>query len=77
MTAQTQTDADPRFGALLDLTQGLMLKYGELASNVAAHLPDEVRAELVDHTQTLLQEARDRFAEIAAMGSSASESNGE
>lgn len=63
----TTSTPDPRFGPLLDLTQGLMLKYSELASNVAAHLPDDVRAELIDHTQTLLQEARDRFAEIAAM----------
>lgn len=63
----TQADTDPRIGALLNLTQGLIVKYGELASNVAEHLPEQVRAELIDHTQTLLQEARDRYAEIAAM----------
>ena len=69
MTDTAPTPApDPRFGPLLDLTQALMFKYSELASNVAVHLPDAARAELIDHTQTLLQEARDRFAEIVAMG---------
>lgn len=65
----TQMDPDPRIGALMDLTQGLILKYGELASNVAAHLPEEARVELVEHTQTLMREARDRYEEIAFMGS--------
>lgn len=65
----TQADTDPRIGALMDLTQGLILKYAELASNVAAHLPEDVRAELIEHTQTLIQEARDRYEEIALMGS--------
>ncbi|MEU0787587.1 hypothetical protein ABZ341_39355 [Streptomyces sp. NPDC006173] len=63
----TQADSDPRIGALMDLTQGLILKYTELASNVAAHLPADVKAELVEHTQALVQEARDRYAEIACM----------
>lgn len=63
----TPQPADPRIAPLLDLVQGLMGKYSELASNLAAHLPDRVRAELVEHTQTLLQEARDRFTEIAAI----------
>lgn len=63
----TQPDMDPRIGALMDLTQGLLLKYTELVSNVAAYLPDEAKAELVDHAQTLVQEARDRYAEIALM----------
>ncbi|MDX2697239.1 hypothetical protein [Streptomyces ipomoeae] len=67
MTDSTPTP-DPRIGPLLDLTQALIGRYSELASNVAEHLPDEARAELIDHTQTLLQEARDRFAEIANMG---------
>ncbi|MFJ9101262.1 hypothetical protein ACIRJM_22675 [Streptomyces sp. NPDC102405] len=65
----TQADTDPRIGALMELTQGLILKYTELASNLAAHLPDEVKAELVEHTQTLVQEARERYEEIALMGS--------
>jgi hypothetical protein len=56
----TLPETDPRIGALMDLTQGLILKYTELASNVAAHLPDQVKAELIEHTQTLVQEARDR-----------------
>ncbi|MDX3839534.1 hypothetical protein [Streptomyces europaeiscabiei] len=63
----TQPDTDPRIGALMDLTQGLILKYTELASNVAAHLPDEARAELIEHTQTLVEEARARYEDIALM----------
>jgi hypothetical protein len=67
----TTPDPDPRIGPLLDLTQALIVKYSDLASNVAEYLPDDARAELIDHTQTLLQEARDRFAEIANMGKTA------
>lgn len=63
----TQADTDPRISALLSLTQGLIVKYSELASNVVEYLPERARAELIDHTQTLLQEARDQYAEIAAM----------
>jgi hypothetical protein len=62
-----QAAPDPRVGALLELTQALIMKYTELASNVAEHLPERVRAEFIDHAQTLAQEARDRYAEIAAM----------
>lgn len=56
---------DPRVPALLELTQALIYRYGELAANLAAHLPEDAKAELVDHTQTVMQEARDRIAEIA------------
>jgi hypothetical protein len=69
----TLPETDPRISALMDLTQGLILKYTELASNVAAHLPDRAKTELIEHTQTLIQEARDRYAEIARMGSGAEE----
>ncbi|NEB70292.1 hypothetical protein G3I39_25025 [Streptomyces fulvissimus] len=63
----TDASTDPRVGALLELTQGLLTRYTELASSVAGQLPGPVRAELVDHVQTVAQEARDRYAEIAAM----------
>ncbi len=58
---------DPRIGPLLNLTQVLILRYGELASNVAEYLPDNVKAELIDRAQTLMREAQDAYAEIAAM----------
>lgn len=67
MSETTPATPDPRLGPLLDLTQALMGKYSELASNVASYLPDDARTELIDHTQTLLQEARDRFTEIVNM----------
>jgi hypothetical protein len=66
MSEQTNT---PQISALLELTQGLLYRYGELASNLAEHLPESVKAELVDHTQTVIQEARDRITEIALMAS--------
>jgi hypothetical protein len=71
----TAPQPDPRIGPLLDLTQALIVKYSDLASNVAVHLPDDARAELIDHTQALLQEARDRFTEIANMDRTATPIN--
>ncbi len=64
--SDTTPQTDPRVPALLDLTQALIYQYGELASNLAAHLPEDAKAELIDHTQTVMQEARDRITEIAA-----------
>lgn len=65
MTSEPPTD--PRIPALLDLVQALIGRYGELASSLAEHLPAEVKAELVDHVQTVTREARDRVAEVALM----------
>ncbi|MFF8482297.1 hypothetical protein [Streptomyces antibioticus] len=64
----TRADADPRIGALLDLSQALIRSYGELASSVIEYLPEGARAELVEHVQVLMREARGRYEEIALMG---------
>jgi hypothetical protein len=66
-----QADTDPRIGALADLAQNLLMQFTTLATTSAEHLPDGVRAEMVEHVNKVAAEARNRFAEIAAMGSSA------
>lgn len=58
--------ADPRIAGLVQLVQGLITAYTDLASNVAAYVPDHARPELVNQVQTLRQEAVDRIAEISA-----------
>lgn len=64
----TEPDLDPRVAALASLAQELMTQYGQLAQSVAEHLPDSVKAELVEHVQGVLGEAQGRYAEIAAEG---------
>ena len=68
-----QADTDPRIGALTDLAQSLLMQFTTLATTSAEHLPDDVRAEMVEYVNKVAAEARGRFAEIAAMGSSAEE----
>lgn len=58
--------ADPRIAGLIQLVQGLITAYSDLASNVAAYVPDHARPELVNQVQALRQEAVDRIAEISA-----------
>lgn len=58
--------ADPRLGALVQLTQGMITKYGELAGSLGEHIQDEaVRRELIDHVQNVMAEARKVWADIA------------
>lgn len=66
MTDTQPAPADPRIGALIQLTQGLITAYSDLASNVATYVPQDARSELVNQVQTLRQEAVDRIAEISA-----------
>lgn len=64
----TERPADPRIGALLSLTQGMIAKYGELAGVLGENIADEaIRRELVEHVQTVMDEAREVWGEIATM----------
>ncbi len=54
---------DQRIGPLLQLAQGLMAKYNELAQIFANQITDDAdRAQLIEHVQTVLGEARDAYA---------------
>ena len=66
MTDTQPAPVDPRIASLVQLAQGLITAYTNLASNVAAYVPDHARPELVNQVQTLRQEAVDRIAEISA-----------
>lgn len=66
MTDTQPAPVDPRIAPLVQLVQGLITAYTDLASNVAAYVPDHARPELVNQVQTLRQEAVDRIAEISA-----------
>ncbi|MFI9331922.1 hypothetical protein ACIGZJ_30825 [Kitasatospora sp. NPDC052868] len=68
MTTQAQEPraADPRIGPLLDLVQGVLAGYGELATTFAENVPDpEARQRLLRHTQNLIIDARTRYSAIA------------
>lgn len=62
MTSTPTTD--PRTAALAELAQQMITQYTELATAVASHLPDAVRAEMTSHTRTVAQEAQDRYTAI-------------
>lgn len=60
---------DPRVGPLLDLVQGVLAGYGELAATFAENIPDpDTRQRLLRHTQNTLDEARARYSTIAVTG---------
>ena len=64
----TEPNFDPRVAPLLELVQELATQYGQLAEDLAGHLPDDVKAQLVERTQIVLGGARDQLAEVAGMG---------
>lgn len=65
--ADTLPAADPRIGPLVNLTQGLINKYSELAGLYGQHISDEsIRRELGGHVQDVLDEARQAYADVAA-----------
>ena len=66
MTDTQPAPTDPRIAPLLELVQGLITEHGRVAASVVTHLPEEARAEFINHTQTVVQEAVDRVAEIAS-----------
>lgn len=57
---------DARIGALLNLTQGLINKYVELATALGSDIEDEAkRRELNLHVQDVIAEARQAWGDIA------------
>lgn len=64
----TDRPADARIGALLQLTQGLMQRYVELAGALGEHITDEaIRRELVETVQTVAGEVSAAIEEITRM----------
>lgn len=64
----TDRPTDPRIGILLQLTQGLMQRYTELAGVLGEHIEDEaVRREMVNTVQTVAAEVGAAIEEITSV----------
>lgn len=58
--------ADPRIGQLMDLAQGLLAGYADLATGLAMHIPDPgLRRRLTAEAEKTLEVARGRYSAIA------------
>jgi len=59
------TPTDPRIGQLMDLAQGLLAGYAELATTIAAHIPDpHTRSRLLADAEKTVAVARGRYCDI-------------
>lgn len=57
---------DPRVGQLMDLAQELLTELGDVATAMAAHIPDEMtRRRLTGQVEKTVGSARSRYSRIA------------
>ena len=64
-TSTSATEADPRVGQLMDLVQGLLAGYADLATNLANRIPDPAsRSQFSTEAQRTIATARTRYMGI-------------
>lgn len=60
--------SDPRIPRLIQLVQGVMSEYSNLATRVLPRLNDDERAEALEHVLKVNEDAREAISEICALG---------
>lgn len=64
--APAAAPTDPRVGQLVDLAQELLTELGDVATAMAAHIPDQqTRRQLTGQVEKTVGSARSRYSRIA------------